>query len=89
MHKTVLEYNKLPLYKLVYETRNGLVASLDGTLKHVYILAMQNYDELYTSGELVSSAILKDDEVMAFGYLAISQYLDDELSEMMKQDNKY
>lgn len=85
MHKTVIEYNKLPLYKLVYETRNGIVASLDGTLKYVYILAIQNYIELYSSGELVSSVTLKDDEAVAFGYFEVVQYLDDELTEMMKR----
>lgn len=85
MDKAVIEYKLLPTYTILFETKDGVCGRLEGTLRDVYLLAMQDYDDMYASGEMGSTVILKDDEAVAFGYLAVNQYLDDELSEMMKR----
>lgn len=55
---------------------------LNGTLQYVFILIMQNHHNI-TNSKLDSTVVLKDNEALAFGYYNVTQYLDDEVQEMI------
>lgn len=85
MHSTVIEYNNLPWYTILYEC-NGRIKSFEGTLKVIYIISLQDFTTDFYQFVFKKAFLLVDDVVIASGYYEISQYLDDELSEIIRKD---